>query len=82
MKGQRKEVVRRPSGPRRRPAGGAQPRPRGIAHGEKEKVPRAAPAIEDVLASIAAEVPQEEWDRLPGDLTDNPDHYLYGAPKQ
>ena len=42
----------------------------------------AAPAIEDVLSSIAAEVPREEWDRLPADLTDDLDHYLYGAPRR
>jgi len=41
-----------------------------------------APAIEDVLAAIAAEVPREEWDRLPADLTDDLDHYLYGTPRR
>lgn len=41
-----------------------------------------APAIEDVLASIAAEIPQEEWNRLPADLTDDLDHYLYGVPRR
>ena len=37
--------------------------------------------IEDVLADLAADVPAEEWDRLPTDLTENLDHYLYDAPK-
>ena len=41
-----------------------------------------APAIEDLLASIAAEVPDEQWQRLPADLTDDLDHYLYGTPKR
>lgn len=41
-----------------------------------------APAIEDVLASVAAEVPQEDWDHLPADLTDDLDHYLYGTPRR
>ena len=41
-----------------------------------------APAIEDVLASIATEVPQEEWDRLPADLTDDLDHCLYGTSRR
>lgn len=41
-----------------------------------------APPIEEVLASIAAEVPKEEWDRLPPDLTDDLDHYIYGTPRQ
>ena len=38
--------------------------------------------IEDILAELAAEVPAEEWNQLPPDLTDNIDHYLYGTPKQ
>jgi len=42
----------------------------------------AARAIEDIAAELAAEVPAQEWDRLPADLTDNLDHYLYGTPKQ
>lgn len=28
------------------------------------------------------DVPQEEWDRLPDDLGDNVDHYLYGHPRR
>lgn len=38
--------------------------------------------IEETLAKIAQEVPNEDWDRLPADLTDNLDHYLYGTPKK
>jgi hypothetical protein len=38
--------------------------------------------IEDMLEELAKEIPQEEWDRLPDDLSDNLDHYLYGVPKQ
>ncbi|MCH8164767.1 MAG: hypothetical protein IH889_04090, partial [Planctomycetes bacterium] len=41
-----------------------------------------APAIEDVLTEIAAEVPDSEWAKLPEDLTDQLDHYLYGTPRQ
>ena len=43
---------------------------------------RTARPIEDVVAELAAQVPQAEWDRLPDDLTDNLDHYLYGTPKR
>ncbi len=43
---------------------------------------RAARPIEEIIAELAAEVPQAEWDRLPRDLTDNLDHYLYGTPKR
>ncbi len=38
-----------------------------------------APAIEDVLAKLASEVPEEEWDKLPPDLTERLDYYLYGT---
>ena len=38
--------------------------------------------ILDKLKRIAAKVPREEWRRLPADLTDNLDHYLYGLPKK
>jgi hypothetical protein len=41
-----------------------------------------APAIEEVLADLARGVPKAEWDKLPRDLTDNLDHYLYGTPKR
>ena len=40
------------------------------------------PPIEDVLAAIAAEVPKEEWDKLPPDLSDQLDHYIYGVPRR
>jgi hypothetical protein len=41
-----------------------------------------APPIEEVLAGLARAVPKAEWDKLPSDLTDNLDHYLYGTPKR
>lgn len=41
-----------------------------------------APAIEDVLAALAKEVPESEWDKLPRDLTDRLDHYLYGVDEE
>lgn len=43
---------------------------------------KSAKAIEDVLEELAREIPQEEWDKLPNDLNDNLDHYLYGVPRQ
>ena len=39
-------------------------------------------SIEDVIRELAAEVPRAEWDKLPRDLTDHLDHYLYGTPKR
>jgi hypothetical protein len=41
-----------------------------------------APSIEEKLAVLAADVPNEEWDKLPKDLSANIDHYLYGTPKR
>lgn len=38
--------------------------------------------IEDVLSELAREVPEEEWRKLPSDLTDNLDYYIYGTPKR
>ncbi len=43
---------------------------------------RSARPIEDLLQELAKEVPNEEWEKLPSDLNDNLDHYLYGVPKQ
>jgi hypothetical protein len=37
------------------------------------------PAIEEKLRAIVADVPKEEWDRLPADLSENLDHYIYGT---
>lgn len=38
--------------------------------------------IEEILAELATELPEEEWDKLPADLSDNIDHYVYGTPKR
>ena len=40
-----------------------------------------APTIEEKLRDIWADVSEEEWNRLPPDLTDHLDHYIYGTPK-
>ena len=47
----------------------------------KEDVDPNAPPIEEKLRAIWADVSEEEWNRLPPDLTDNLDHYIYGTPK-
>ncbi len=39
-------------------------------------------SIEEKIAAIMAEVPEEDWAKLPPDLSDNLDHHIYGAPKQ
>ena len=38
--------------------------------------------IAEVLAKIAAAIPADELAKLPPDLTDQLDHYVYGAPKR
>lgn len=38
--------------------------------------------IWDEIELLAKQVPSEEWAKLPTDLSQNIDHYLYGAPKQ
>jgi hypothetical protein len=43
---------------------------------------RESERIEAILQSLAAGVPKQEWERLPSDLSDELDHYLYGTPKK
>jgi hypothetical protein len=35
----------------------------------------------DEIAKLRAQIPEEEWDKLPTDLAKNVDHYLYGHKK-
>jgi hypothetical protein len=39
------------------------------------------PSFLQFVEEISAQVPREEWEKLPKDLSKNLDHYLYGAPK-
>lgn len=39
-------------------------------------------SIETLLAGLASQVPKDEWDRLPTDLSNNLDHYLYGISRK
>jgi hypothetical protein len=48
---------------------------------ERRFDPTARP-IEEIIAEIAGQVPEEEWDRLPPDLSEQHDHYIYGTPKR
>ena len=50
--------------------------------GGEEAFDATAKPIWDVAAEIAASVPDEEWAKVPADLSANLDHYLYGAPKE
>jgi hypothetical protein len=37
--------------------------------------------IWEIVAEMGAEIPEEEWAKVPNDLALNHNHYLYGAPK-
>ena len=51
-----------------------------VAAGSEDFNP-SVPAVEEELSAIWADVPEAEWSRLPSDLTDNLDHYVYGTPE-
>ena len=38
-------------------------------------------SLHRMAEEVYANVPQEEWDRLPDDLVEHVDHYIYGLPK-
>jgi Arc/MetJ-type ribon-helix-helix transcriptional regulator len=38
--------------------------------------------IWEVILELTADVPDEEWDKLPTDLAEQHDHYIYGTPKR
>jgi hypothetical protein len=48
---------------------------------EKQDFSSATSPVEDELSAIWADVPESQWTRLPADLTDNLDHYVYGTPE-
>ena len=35
----------------------------------------------EIAEEISAQVPLEEWEKLPADGAEQHDHYLYGSPK-
>jgi Arc/MetJ-type ribon-helix-helix transcriptional regulator len=38
--------------------------------------------IWDEALELTADVPEQEWDKLPSDLAEQHDHYIYGTPKR
>jgi hypothetical protein len=38
-------------------------------------------SILEIVSAATKEVPEDEWDRVPDDLSINVDHYLYGSKK-
>ena len=39
-------------------------------------------SIEEIIAEHSRDIPDEEWNKLPPDLSYNIDHYVYGTPKR
>jgi hypothetical protein len=48
---------------------------------ESETQPNGILDLLEQVKEIQAQIPTEEWDKLPHDGAINHDHYLYGAPK-
>jgi Arc/MetJ-type ribon-helix-helix transcriptional regulator len=57
------------------------PAPSQPAASELPTPPARRPVWERILERTAA-IPDEEWDKLPTDLAEQHDHYLYGTPKR
>ena len=38
--------------------------------------------VDEMIDAITADVPEDEWARLPTDGAEQHDHYLYGTPKR
>jgi hypothetical protein len=38
--------------------------------------------IWEIITELSAQVPMEEWEKLPRDGAEQHDHYLYGSPKR
>ncbi len=51
------------------------------AASDEATVPAHKP-IWEVFQEISAHVPDEVWDALPTDLSEQHDHYIYGTPKR
>jgi hypothetical protein len=55
------------------------------AQSDRAEAPADAPSdlrsFLDRIAELVKDVPEDEWKRLPADLSKNVDHYLYGTKK-
>jgi len=51
------------------------------APGDAAREP-AARTVEEQIAAIVSKVPPQEWKRLPEDLSDRVDRYVYGVEEQ
>ena len=44
--------------------------------------PSARERIWEKVEALTADIPEDEWDKLPADLAEQHNHYLYGTPKR
>ncbi len=49
---------------------------------DEDALDTSAPRIEDVISEIFSKVSDQEWDRVPSDLSHRHDFYLYGDGKR
>lgn len=52
---------------------------------QAKSLPEAEPkakSIEEQISVIWSDMPSDAWARLPEDLTDQLDHYIYGTPRK
>lgn len=49
---------------------------------KEEQAGTDARPIWEIFAELSAQVPAEEWSKLPSDGAEQHDHYLYGVPKR
>lgn len=53
-----------------------------FVEGIERQKSRPAKALWDAIQNIVKDVPDEVWERLPIDGSEQHDHYLYGSPKK
>lgn len=54
---------------------------KGLAAAEEPPTKAEKPIWEEIQ-ELTADVPDEEWAKLPADLAEQHDHYIYGTPKR
>ena len=53
-----------------------------FVEGLEQQAEHQARTIWEEIREITADVPDEVWEQIPHDGSENLDHYLYGAPKK
>jgi hypothetical protein len=53
-----------------------------LSEEEAAQVRLSARPLWEIAAEISAQVPFDEWEKLPTDGAEQHDHYLYGSPKR